>query len=101
MTKLQVQDIEAKLDELKAGKKKWVRGLDKSQKKEIIRRQMGESDKWPQILRYLDYVAVHQKPHGCGKCRYTQCEKCSFSNAQNYVLRHAKCPVWWTSTLGR
>ena len=57
---------------------------------------MGDTAEYSQAFRYLLYVKGNNTYQGCGKCRYTACEKCDHGKAQNYVLRHGDVPKWFS-----
>ena len=91
--------IEQKLVELASGKvkmSKWLEGLSTEQKTMIIETHFEKHQHIRSFKSYLQYVQVNAVIQGCSKCRYERCEKCSFSMAQNYVLRNHKIPAWWS-----
>ena len=73
----------------------WVRGLTIEQKGKIIEMHYAQHEKLPSFRAYLEYVKQREVLQACSKCRWTSCEKCTFSKAQNYVLRHGKLPAWY------
>ena len=91
-------DTVQKLNELGAGEvrfSKWLEDLSQKQKLEIIDTHFKDHAEFRNMKRYLQYVEATAFCEGCSKCRYTQCERCTYSKAQNYVLRNASVPYWW------
>ena len=91
-------DTVQKLNELGAGEvrfSKWLEDLSQKQKLEIIDTHFKDHSEFRNMKRYLQYVEATAFCEGCSKCRYTKCERCTYSKAQNYVLRNASVPYWW------
>ena len=87
-----------KLNELGAGEvrlSKWLEELSQKQKDQIIDTHFKDHEEFSNMKRYLQYVQSTAWCQGCSKCRHTRCERCFYSNAQNYVLKHASVPYWW------
>ena len=90
--------IQQKLNELGAGEvrlSKWLEELSQKQKDQIIDTHFKDHEEFRNMKKYLQYVQATVWCQGCSKCRHTRCERCTYSNAQNYVLKHASVPYWW------
>jgi hypothetical protein len=93
----------AKMSELSEAHQKfdtWIKGVSIEQKEKIIQYHYKPHKKYAEFCRYLAFVKAHETSPGCSKCRGSLrgCLKCSFSQAQNYLLRNAKLPEWWVKS---
>ena len=97
----EIKELQVLIGKGEKGFKKWLDTLNQAELEKRVSDLELESTMKHEVLKYVDYVKSSETIQVCAKCEWRHgCEKCSYTHALRYALRHQKPSYWWVKAAG-